>query len=164
MLAVEKANSGTKKYSVMLLNSTTFVDHKKNLSINTCIWVGCLNAIFARRGGGVGFEWTNLQNLNARELPRRMLKFRIDRPITSWARTLLLIKKWFKWSKNQWFFPSTLNLKRQSLYCLNVIVTKYSSCRARYSHMLSESYATVHFTYTRELRTILIKSFLVYSI
>ena len=46
----------------------------------------------------------------------------------------------------------------------NVIVTKYSSCRARYSHMLSESYATVHFTYTRELCTILIKSFLVYFI
>ena len=60
MLAVEKANSGTKKYSVMLLNSTTFVDHKKNLSINTCIWVGCLNAIFARRGGGGGWDLNEL--------------------------------------------------------------------------------------------------------
>ena len=79
--------------------------------------------------------------LNARgELPRGMLKFRIDRPITGWARTLSLIKKWFKWNKEQWFFPYTLNLKKKTFPALfNVIVTKNYSLCACYSNMLSES-------------------------
>ena len=50
--------------------------------------------------GGGNLNELIFKILNARgELPRGMLKFRIDRPITGWARTLLLIKKWFKWNR-----------------------------------------------------------------
>ena len=96
-------------------------------------------------------------------LPKGMLKFRIDRPITSWARTLLVVKKWFKWNREQWFFPFALNLKKKTFpTLLNVIVTKNYSLCARYSNMLSESWETFHFTYTTALRVSFRKSFLKY--
>ena len=91
--------------------------------------------------GGGNLNELIFKILNARgELPRGMLKFRIERPINGWARTLSLIKKWFKWKKEQWFFPYTLNLKKKTFPALfNVIVTKNYSLCARYSNMLSES-------------------------
>ena len=50
--------------------------------------------------GGGNLNELIFKILNARgELPRGMLKFRIDRPITGWARALSLIKKWFKWNR-----------------------------------------------------------------
>ena len=78
--------------------------------------------------------------LNARgELPREMLKFRIDRPITGWARTLSLIKKWFKWNRAVILSLYFKSEKKTFPALFNVIVTKNYSLCARYSNMLSES-------------------------
>ena len=48
----EKPNSGTKKLLCDLLNSTTFVDHKKNRSIKTCILGVFEHKFFPGVGGG----------------------------------------------------------------------------------------------------------------
>ena len=121
----EKPNSGTKKLLCDLLNSTTFVDHKKKRSIKTCILVGCLNTNFFPGVGGGNLNELIFKILNARgELPRGMLKFRIDRPITGWARTLSLIKKWFKWNRAVILSLYFKSEKKHSPHCLTWLLLR----------------------------------------
>ena len=90
--------------------------------------------------GGGNLNELIFKILNARgELPRGMLKFRIDRPITGWAHTLSLIKKWFKWNRAVILSLYFKSEKKTFPALFNVIVTKNYSLCARYSNTLSES-------------------------
>ena len=108
----------TKFYNIRWSQKESF-----NKDLYTC---GVFEHKFFPGVGGGNLNELIFKILNARgELPKGMLKFRIDRPITSWARTLLVVKKWFKLNREQWFFPFALNLKKKhSLHYLTWLLLR----------------------------------------